>query len=49
MNSAGCRTQQAALPASEDYAEAAVQTIYAGTNEIMKVIIVRRMGLSSEV
>jgi acyl-CoA dehydrogenase len=32
---------------SEDYADAAVQTIYAGTNEIMKVIIARRMGLSS--
>jgi alkylation response protein AidB-like acyl-CoA dehydrogenase len=35
-------------PISEDYADAAVQTIYAGTNEIMKVIIARRMGLSSE-
>jgi acyl-CoA dehydrogenase len=34
-------------PISEDYADAAVQTIYAGTNEIMKVIIARRMGLSS--
>ena len=32
---------------SEDYADAAVQTIYAGTNEIMKVIIARRMGLLS--
>src|SRR5258708_26544006 len=28
-----------------DYADAAVQSIYAGTNEIMKVIIARRMGL----
>jgi acyl-CoA dehydrogenase len=28
-----------------DYADAAVQSIYAGTNEIMKVIIGRRMGL----
>ncbi len=32
-------------PISQDYADAAVQTIYAGTNEIMKVIIARRMGL----
>jgi acyl-CoA dehydrogenase len=32
-------------PISEDYADAAVQSIYAGTNEIMKVIIARRMGL----
>jgi acyl-CoA dehydrogenase len=30
---------------STDYADAAVQSIYAGTNEIMKVIIARRMGL----
>ena len=30
---------------SADYADAAVQSIYAGTNEIMKVIIARRMGL----
>ena len=28
-----------------DYADAAVQTIYAGTNEIMKVIIARKLGL----
>ena len=28
-----------------DYADAAVQTIYAGSNEIMKVIIARRLGL----
>jgi acyl-CoA dehydrogenase len=35
-------------PISEDYADAAVQTIYGGTNEIMKVIIARRMGLASE-
>jgi acyl-CoA dehydrogenase len=33
-------------PISTDYADAAVQSIYAGTNEIMKVIIARRMGLS---
>jgi acyl-CoA dehydrogenase len=33
-------------PVSEDYADAAVQTIYAGTNEIMKVIIAKRMGLA---
>jgi acyl-CoA dehydrogenase len=33
-------------PISTDYADAAVQTIYAGSNEIMKVIIARRMGLS---
>jgi acyl-CoA dehydrogenase len=32
-------------PISQDYADAAVQTIYAGTNEIMKVIVARRMGL----
>ena len=32
-------------PISSDYADAAVQSIYAGTNEIMKVIIARRMGL----
>jgi acyl-CoA dehydrogenase len=33
-------------PIAMDYADAAVQTIYAGTNEIMKVIIARRMGLA---
>src|SRR5581483_846391 len=33
------------VPISQDYADAAVQTIYAGTNEIMKVIIARRLGL----
>jgi acyl-CoA dehydrogenase len=33
-------------PISMDYADAAVQTIYAGTNEIMKLIIARRLGLS---
>ncbi len=33
------------FPISMDYADAAVQSIYAGTNEIMKVIIARRMGL----
>ncbi|MCZ6676508.1 MAG: acyl-CoA dehydrogenase family protein [Candidatus Poribacteria bacterium] len=32
-------------PISADYCDAAVQSIYAGTNEIMKVIIARRMGL----
>ncbi len=30
---------------STDYQDAAVQSIYAGTNEIMKVIIARRLGL----
>jgi acyl-CoA dehydrogenase len=34
-------------PIATDYADAAVQTIYAGTNEIMKVIIARRLGLGS--
>ncbi len=32
-------------PIALDYADAAVQSIYAGTNEIMKVIIARRLGL----
>jgi alkylation response protein AidB-like acyl-CoA dehydrogenase len=32
-------------PISRDYCDAAVQTIYAGSNEIMKVIIAKRMGL----
>ncbi len=32
-------------PISRDYADAAVQTIYAGTNEIMKVIIARGLGI----
>ncbi|MEZ4215866.1 MAG: acyl-CoA dehydrogenase family protein [Myxococcota bacterium] len=32
-------------PISGDYADAAVQSIYAGTNEIMKVIIARGLGL----
>jgi len=32
-------------PISTDYEDSAVQSIYAGTNEIMKVIIARRMGL----
>jgi len=32
-------------PISQDYQDAAVQSIYAGSNEIMKVIIARRMGL----
>jgi acyl-CoA dehydrogenase len=35
----------AEYPISTDYADAAVQTIYAGTNEIMKLIIARRLGL----
>ncbi len=34
-------------PIAADYADAAVQSIYAGTNEIMKVIIARRLGLGS--
>jgi acyl-CoA dehydrogenase len=33
-------------PISGDYADAAVQSIYAGSNEIMKVIIARRLGLA---
>jgi acyl-CoA dehydrogenase len=33
------------FPIAMDYADAAVQTIYAGSNEIMKVIIARRLGL----
>jgi acyl-CoA dehydrogenase len=33
------------LPIAMDYADAAVQSIYAGTNEIMKLIIARRLGL----
>ena len=33
---------------AEDYADAAVQSIYAGTNEIMKLIIARRLGLDDE-
>jgi acyl-CoA dehydrogenase len=32
-------------PISEDYEDAAVQSIYAGTNEIMKVIIAKRLKL----
>ena len=28
-----------------DFADAAVQSIYAGTNEIMKTIIAKRLGL----
>ena len=35
----------AEYPISQDYADAAVQSIYAGTNEIMKRIIARRLGL----
>ncbi len=34
-------------PISEDYADAAVQTIYAGTNEIMRMIIARKIGLGA--
>jgi len=33
---------------AEDYADAAVQSIYAGTNEIMKVIVARRLGLDED-
>jgi len=33
-------------PVAVDYEDAAVQSIYAGTNEIMKVIIAKRMGLA---
>jgi acyl-CoA dehydrogenase len=32
-------------PIATDYADAAVQSIYAGSNEIMKVIIARRLGV----
>jgi acyl-CoA dehydrogenase len=32
-------------PIATDYADAAVQSIYGGTNEIMKVIIARHLGL----
>jgi acyl-CoA dehydrogenase len=32
-------------PISTDYCDAAVQSIYAGSNEIMKVIVARRLGL----
>ncbi|MGH8011002.1 MAG: acyl-CoA dehydrogenase family protein, partial [Candidatus Binataceae bacterium] len=35
------------FPVAMDYADAAVQSIYAGTSEIMKVIIARRMGLET--
>jgi len=35
------------FPVSTDYADAAIQTIYAGTSEIMKVIIARRLGLDN--
>jgi acyl-CoA dehydrogenase len=35
------------VPISTDYLDAAVQSIYAGTNEIMKVIIARRLGLDA--
>jgi acyl-CoA dehydrogenase len=35
------------FPVATDYADAAVQSIYAGTSEIMKVIIARRMGLDA--
>ena len=34
-------------PISMDYADAAVQSIYAGTNEIMKLIIARRLGIGA--
>jgi len=32
-------------PIAADFADAAVQSIYAGSNEVMKVIIARRLGL----
>jgi acyl-CoA dehydrogenase len=32
-------------PISMDYADAALQSIYAGTNELMKVIISKRLGI----
>jgi acyl-CoA dehydrogenase len=35
----------AEYPIAGDYADAAVQSIYAGSNEIMKVIIARKLGL----
>jgi acyl-CoA dehydrogenase len=35
------------VPISTDYLDAAVQSIYAGTNEIMKLIIARRLGLDA--
>ena len=35
-------------PIAEDFTDAAVQTIYAGTNEIMRQIIARRMGIGAE-
>ena len=35
-------------PISSDYCDSAVQSIYAGSNEIMKVIIARNLGLDRE-
>ncbi|MDD9943638.1 MAG: acyl-CoA dehydrogenase family protein [Myxococcales bacterium] len=35
-------------PISADYADAAVQTIYGGTSEIMKLIIARQLGLDDK-
>jgi acyl-CoA dehydrogenase len=35
------------FPVATDYADSAIQSIYAGTSEIMKVIIARRMGLDN--
>ena len=35
-------------PISQDYCDAAVQSIYAGSNEVMKLIIARRMGLAGD-
>ena len=32
-------------PIAADYADAAVQSIYAGSNEVMKVIIAKNLGL----
>jgi len=35
-------------PISMDYADAAVQSIYAGSNEVMKAIIASRLGLGEK-
>jgi len=35
-------------PIAMDYADAVIQPIYAGTNEIMKLIIARRLGLDQD-
>jgi len=36
-------------PIAADFADAAVQSIYAGSNEVMKVIIARRLGLEGSI